>query len=423
MTNRPGIAVGVGFFFAVLIAALPAGAQTGRVQGTVVDETGARIPGVTVTVTSPSQPTLKITKKTNKKGKFTVAHVDVTARYIYTFEKEGFQPMQVPVRPAAGGTKLMTFTMKPQEAAAPETAGDGSMVRSGSAAAIQMYNEGVKAQEAGDLEGAEELYRQAAELDPELAAATTAIAAVRLIQGDAAQAAALAEKALAIDPDDGRALQLRYDAYRKLGDTDKAKDAARALKETGDAAEVARRVFNEGVDAYSEGNAAIAVSRFQQALELNPELVPAYLALSAMLLDQGVPERSLQLAEAALDRDPGNPKALRLKLRAALRMADGQAAASALKGLAGSDSARAVRIAINGAKKLYNDGKLEAAATVLDQVVDLDADQADAHYLLGLIEFNRGNTAGAREHLERFVAMAPEAPEVASAREILAYLK
>ncbi len=423
MMCRPGFVVGAVFYVAVLMAAGPAGAQTGRVQGTVVDAEGNRLPGVTVTVTSPSQPTLKITKKTNAKGKFTVAHVDVTARYIYTFEKDGFKPMQVIVRPAAGGTKLMTFTMKPAETVVAVKGEDGSVIRAGSAAAIQVYNEGVKAQEAGDLEAAEGFYRQAAEIDPELAAATTAIAAVRLLQGDAAGAAALTEKALEIDPDDHRALQLRYDAYRALGDEARAREAARALRSTGDATDVARRIFNEGVDAYSEGKTAIAVSRFQQALELDPDLVPAYLALSAMLLDQGVPERSLSLAESALERDPGNTRALRLKLRAALRVADTRAAVSALDGLAASDPGQAVGIALNGAKMLYNAGKVEAAGEVLGKVLELDPNQAGAHYLLGLIEFNRGNTAVAKEHLERSVELAPDSPDAASAREILSYMK
>ncbi len=423
MTRRPEIVVGLVCFMAALVAAAPAAAQTGRVQGKVVDPTGERLSGVVITVTSPQQPTLKIVKKTNKKGKFTVTHVDVASTYIYTFEKEGYQPMQVRVQPAAGGTKMMTFTMKPVELAATSQGGEGGEIRSGSAAAIQTYNEGVKAQEAGDLEAAETFYRQAAEMDPGLAAATTAIAAIRLIQGDAAEAAALAEKALEIDPDDWRALQLRYDAYRQLGDREKIKEAARALKTSGEAADVARRIFNEGVDAYSEGNAAIAVSRFQQALELDPELVPAYLALSAMLLDQGVPERSLSLAESALQRDPGNPKALRLKLKAALRVADAGAVVEALDGLAGSDPERAVRIAMSGARGLYNAGKIEETGTILHKVLELDPNRADAHYLLGLIDFNRGDTAGAKEHLEKSLELAPDSPDAASAKEILAYLK
>jgi regulator of sirC expression with transglutaminase-like and TPR domain len=35
----------------------------------------------------------------------------------------------------------------------------------------------------------------------------------------------------------------------------------------------------------------------------------------------------------------------------------------------------------------------------------------------------QGDNAGARQHFERFIELAPDDPEVATAREMLSYLK
>ncbi len=76
---------------AVLFAALPAGAQDfrGRVNGTVTDNTGAVLPGVTVTVTSPAliQPQVQVT---SAEGDFRFLALPPGV-YALNFELTGFQ--------------------------------------------------------------------------------------------------------------------------------------------------------------------------------------------------------------------------------------------------------------------------------------------------------------------------------------------
>ncbi|RMF78004.1 MAG: hypothetical protein D6739_12185, partial [Nitrospirae bacterium] len=305
----------------LFLAAAPAAAQVGRVSGKVMDPEGNPIPGVTVTVTSPEMPSLKIVKRTNKKGRFVVTHTDVTLAYEYTLEKEGYQTLRKPVRPLAGGTVMIKFTMAPAGAApagSPQGAPEAGAPPAPARGAIKVYNEGVEAQQAGDLDTAEAKYREALEADPKLSAAHTSIAAVRFLKEDYAAAAAEAEKALEIDPGDTRALQIRYDAYRKLGDHEKAAEAAKALKALGTATEAAKRVFNEGVDAYNAGDISAAMSKFLQAVDLDPDLVPAWIVLARLNLKQGSPGRALTMVEEALQREPDNPKALKLKFDAAV---------------------------------------------------------------------------------------------------------
>ena len=76
---------------AVLFAALPAGAQDfrGRINGTVTDDTGAVLPGVTVTVTSPAliQPQVQVT---SAEGAFRFLALPPGV-YALNFELTGFQ--------------------------------------------------------------------------------------------------------------------------------------------------------------------------------------------------------------------------------------------------------------------------------------------------------------------------------------------
>ncbi len=415
----------------LVLAALPTAAQVtaGRVAGKVVDPEGNPIPGVTVTVTTPDMPSFKLVKRTNRKGRFVVTHTDVNLAYEYTLEKEGYRTLRKPVRPLAGGTVMIKFTMVPESAAESAQSAPGAGAPSAGAApapargAIRIYNEGVEAQQAGDLETAEARYRKALEEDPKLSAAHTSIAAVRFLEGDYAAAAAEAEAALEIDPTDSRALQIRYDAYRKLGDAEKAEEAAKALKALGTATEAAKRVFNEGVDAYRAGDTSAAMSKFLQAVDLDPSLVPAWLALAHLSLKQGSPGRALTTVEQALRRDPENPKALKLKFDAAVAAGNMAAAAGALERLVRLDPEFVASHGLRVATQLYNAGKTDGALSVLRKVLAVKPDHAKAHYLMGLALYNTGDQAGARQHLERFLELAPDDPDAASAREILEFLQ
>ncbi|HEX5589273.1 MAG TPA: tetratricopeptide repeat protein [Candidatus Limnocylindrales bacterium] len=62
--------------------------------------------------------------------------------------------------------------------------------------------------EAGDLDHAERLFSQVAEADPQNAIAVAGLAEVALARGDVPEAAALARRALAIDPEDVAARRL-----------------------------------------------------------------------------------------------------------------------------------------------------------------------------------------------------------------------
>jgi tetratricopeptide (TPR) repeat protein len=321
---------------------------------------------------------------------------------------------------AIGGTMGAEFTLGPVQAAAPE-AGPEEGQMGGGPKSVRTYNEGVEAQRLGDLELAAEKYREAAELDPELAAAHTALAAVSLLQEDHATAAAEAEAALAIDPTDVRAMQLRFDAYRLLGDEAKAAEAAEQLRQIGDLGDAAARIFNEGVDAFNAGDTATAQSKFKQVVELDPSNVTAYVALSQVSLTQGAPAEALAMAQQALELEPDNVRAQRLAFDGARLSGDEDAARQALDRLVELDPDWLATTVFEHATDLYNANETAAAALELEYVVKANPELAKARFMYGVALYNTGQVEAGREQLKAFLELAPDDPDAAVARGLLEY--
>jgi tetratricopeptide (TPR) repeat protein len=418
--SKPVVAALAALTSLVIVAAASA-QQAGRIAGTVTTPDGTPLEGVTIIVSSETLDR-EIVKTTNKKGKFTVAHSDASLPYMYKFEKEGYQTMVLPVDPPIGGTLSRKFTMLPVSAASPDAgAAPGDGAPTGGSLAIRAFNEGVEAQRLGDLDLAVESYRKAAQADPDMAAARTALAAVALLSEDYATAAVEAEAALAIDPQDVRAMQIRFDAYRNLGDEAKTSEAAAALREVGDLDTAAARLFNEGVDAYNAGDIATAQSKFHQVIELSPDMVAAYLALARISLSQGSGAEALAMAQSVLEREPDDTRALKIAFDGARLSGNDEEARKALDRLVVLDPQWVTTAVFDHAGKLFNDNQPQAAALELEYVVKADPELARARFLLGMALFNTGRADEGRPHLEKFIELAPDDPDTEIARGLLSY--
>jgi len=395
-----------------------ASAQMARISGVVVDPDGQPIPGATLTVSTPNSESFEMVKSTNKKGKVTLSFTNIEWQYQLRIEKEGYQTTTEPLDLTIGGTMRAEWTLLPvgSDAAADGGTGDG-----GANKAVRTFNEGVEAQRLGDLELAAQKYRAAAEIEPDLAAAHTALSAVAILQEDYETAASEAESALEIDAGDTRAMQLRFDAYRLAGDNAKASEAAKALREVGDLNQAAGRIFNEGVDAFQAGDLAAAASKFRQAVELDPEIVPAYVALAQIYLTQGVPAEAGAMADSALEREPDNVNALKLRFDAARLSGDQENAALMLDRLVELDPEWMGTVLFDHAGKLFNANQPAAAAFELEYVVKAKPELARAHFMLGMALFNTGRAEEGTVHLQKFIELSPNDPDVEIANGLLSY--
>ena len=406
---------------ALVLTAPVTAAQMARISGTVVDTDGQPIAGVTITITTPDSERFEVVKTTNQKGKVTLSFGNVEWQYEIRLEKGGFQTKGEPLPLTSGGTVKAQWTLVAKNAAAADAGAVEAGGGGGGGRVVRTFNEGVEAQRMGDLDLAVAKYRQAAEMDPELAAPHTALAGVASIREDWETAAAEAEAAIAVDPEDVRAMQIRFDAYRNLGQEAKASEAAAALREVGDLDAAAARIFNEGVDAYTAGNLAMAQSKFQQVVQLSPDMVAPYVALAQISLTQGSPAEAVAMAQSALEREPDDTRALKVAFDGARLTGDTDTAAQALDRLVELEPQWVTTTVFQHATRLIDENKPEAAAFELEYVVKADPEMARAHFLLGVALFNSGDTEEGRNHLQIFIGLAPDNPDAEIARGLLSY--
>jgi len=411
----------------VLTAPETAAQMAARISGQVVDPGGQPVGGVTITVTSPDSENFELVKTTNKKGSVTLSFTRGDWRYEVRLEKEGYQAKAEPLSLSRGGNERVRWILAPDTAAAAHAegvaagGGGGRSGGDGGGKVTRTFNEGVEAQRMGDLDLAVAKYRQAAEMDPELAAPHTALAVVASIREDWETAAAEAEAAIAVDPEDVRAMQIRIVAYQNLGQENQASEAAAALREVGDLDVAAARIFNEGVDAYKAGDVAMAQSKFNQVVQLAPGMVAPYIALAQISLAQGSPAEALAMAQSALEREPDNTQALKIAFDGARLTGNNGAAEQALDRLAELEPQWMTTALFEHAVKLFNDNQPEAAALELKSVLKADPAHAQANFLLGMSLLNSGRADEGRGYLEKFIELAPDDPDAEIARGLLSY--
>ena len=420
MRSQRRVAVVLAF---LLAAAGPASAaRKGRLIGKVVDPEGEPIAGVTVTTTAKEFLDVEMVTTTNKKGLFIVDFEHIDTDYTYRFEKAGFQTLTVEQHWTVEGTDRHQFTMTPLEMATP-VGTDNAPPASTSAPAILAYNEGVRAYKAKDYAAARPKFEEAVEHDPNLRQGWEALAMLHFEEGDYAGAVDAAEKAMALGSTSESLLQTRWEAYRHLGDTAKAERAREELERFGKLTEEAKRIHNEGVALARDGDEQGALARFKEAVSMDPNLVPAQLAVATTSLKIGRPAEAAEAAAAILKGDPQNEEALKVRYNAALALGDEAMVIDALQGLAAVDPKMVEDNLFQLGMNAFERDETAKAKELFQKVLEFNPNQARAHYQLGLILMREGDKKGAASHLERFLALAPKDPDAATAQQVIEILK
>jgi Tfp pilus assembly protein PilF len=408
------------------VPGMASAARLGRLIGKVVDSDGKPIPGVSVTTTSEDIPDFKEVTTTNNKGLFIVDFGTVDVTYRYQFEKTGYMTLNIEQKWTLEGTERFEFKMFPAEAAKSEGASPTAAPASTSTEAIRAFNAGVLAFKSKDYPTATAKFEEALSYDPRLGHAWGLLSQIHLEQKQYQEAADAAEKAMALGAADPSVLSSRWEAYRRLGDEAKAAKAREDLERAGRATEEAKRAHNDAVALLKGGDDAGAFAKFREALALDPNLEPALLGLATTGLKIGRAAEAAAAADTVLKKDPQNEQAVRIRYNAALKLGDTVMALDALEALvalAAVDRATAV----DGLSKLafaaFDSDDVVHAKEALGKVLELDPNHARSHYLLGLILMREGAKAEARSHLERFLELAPNDPDAATAKDALKYLK
>ena len=388
-----------------------AAAQSRRgavLSGTVTGVEGGAVAGARVSVVSREDGTAAVASAiTDEAGRYEVqvGAGRLPGEFFVRVEAEGFEPVEGPVALERGWEGSFDVEILSSEQAARQRA-------------ITAYNAGVEAFEREDLETAARHFEEAVAADPALPEARFGLAEVRLRQERPAEAAEQAEAYLELRPDDARAHRLAFDAYRLLGDEEGMAREKAALAAGGAGAELAQVAYNQGVAAFRAKDYDEALVRFEEALELDPELAAAAAGIATLHYERGRYEEAARQAAALLEMDPGDVKGRRLRFLA-LEAAGSPEADAALAAYAEVDADAAVELLAEWAKESFEADRRQDAEKQLLRLLAIRPDHAEAHYRLGLVYAGGGRPEEAKQHLRRFIELAPNHAEAEAARRLI----
>ncbi len=395
--------------FGVADLSLAAG-RDARILGTVVDENGERLEGVAVVIAREEGD--ETTATTNRKGRFSVILADGTVPYTITLSKDGYQDFQEPFMPKVGQALTKTWTLV-----------EGSSGPRTTAEAAEGYRVGTEALRAGDPAAAKEALLAAVAADPQFIPAQQALVLAHLNLGDWDSATAVAGQLLAVNAEDTLALKGAFDAAHEAGRHDEARGYLDRLLALEQSVEVAQRIYNEAIYQAQKGDAELGREMLNQAIEMQPEMGEAYLALSAVHLEAEQYDEALAVADRLLAFDEGNADALSIRYEVFRRTGDKENYEAALQALQQADPKAIADAFFQQGSMLYEENQLEAAQSAFERVLAAAPDDPRTHLMLGRVLTSKGDYQAAVSHLQRFVELAPDDPEAADAREFIEQLQ
>lgn len=380
-----------------------------EVQGYVVNMQDEPVAKARITVTAVERPDLKIEAVSDDKGVFTVL-VEEPAGLEYNFhlEAEGYaafdgkMPLHENERAEINFKVLDVETGRRQEA-------------------VKAFNAGVRAFDAEDYGTALAKFQEAIELDPDVPQPHLGLAEVHYRQENLEDAAREIEIYLKAVPDDVSALTLAYTVNRQLGNTERTSELTDALAKTDKAPALARQVYNEGVAALQSGDNDAAAAKFERAAGLDGNLKQALSALATIRYNQARYEDAEAAIEKLFAADPEDKQGRRIRYLIYDALDDQEKAGPAFDSYMEVDPDGALDVLYQRAELDFREGRTDAAVTALRKILEQRPEMPRAHYTLGLC-LTQSDPAQAKIHLNKFLELAPDDPEVASAKEMLSYL-
>ncbi len=417
----------------LLLSVSPASAQVGasEANGTIEDRDGNPVAGATVTFVPQGNPTLEYTGKSNKKGRYFVPGLWTPKeddRWNITVEAEGFTAVHVRIEsrnvnkvligdileqklssrskiPEIGirpmGKVKVDLKMTPSDALAEEeraealaaaTAGQegtGAIVDPDSVVPQQdPWNEAITLASTGDLRGSIPFFKEAVEKEPENAERHEAFAKV-LYQTDSYDVALVhAQKATELAPERLDALMVLYSIQVGQQDLAGAKatlDKARVL-----APQDVRVLQQLAFVATKSGNTADAIQAYQAIVEMSPDNADAWLALGGIYAEAGESLKSEAAYQKVIEISPESSHRTFYNLGVLIMNRKNRSQA---------DTRRAV--------------------DAFEQALRIDPTYAQAYQQLAFAQLELGNRSAAKESLEAYVRVSPNAPDASRIKGLI----
>ena len=295
---------------AVLALAMPALAQTGRIQGKVTDEKDAPVQGAKILVTAvPDQGGQKWEATTDKNGNYIIGTLPKSGQYQIVASKEGVGSDENRAAVKIGNFTTTNLKLSNVGRVSEEQAKQNAAIK-------KAFEEGVAAAQAGNHQGAVAAFTTAATAMPTCADCYFNIAVSQQQMKNSAEAEAAFKKAIELRPNYPEA----YNALAALYTADKKMDLALAASTK--AAELAGAaggggsadsLYSAGVGLWNANKFPEAGSTFEAAVKTDPNHADAHFMLGKVYLNLGKLKEAAGEFDAYLKLQPTGKNAAEAK--------------------------------------------------------------------------------------------------------------
>lgn len=304
---RESLKLSVAALVVVLLAALPAMAQTGRIGGLVRDDKGQPLKGATVVAENPAASPPSFTATTDDKGRFSIIGLRA-GTWKLTASAPGFQPSvgQVPIRTIGQPNPPVEFTL------APGAAGGGGALAGVNTKELQTELAAADAKMmANDFDGAIAAYQAMLVKVPALTALHLQVGRAQRMKKDYNGALETYAKIAAGDPNAEKAKVEIGMTNLEKGDLPAA-DAA--LSEAAQSLTANREVFyNLGEVKFAKGETDEAMKWYQRAVDVDANWAKPYFKLGLGKLQKADMPGAIQMMEKVIAVEPTSGEAAQAK--------------------------------------------------------------------------------------------------------------
>lgn len=182
-------------------------------------------------------------------------------------------------------------------------------------------------------------------------------------------------------------------------------------------------VFNEGVAFLEAGDKASALEKFREASGIDPDFAEAATATAAVAMDLEDFATAADAAENLIRLQPDNVNAISTAYFAELMLMDMERFIPAAKRLADATPEAVTDEMVQHARVLFDNEEFEGSQTLLELIIEKKPETAEAYLQLGMVCNMLSDTACAKEALGRYLELAPDGADAATARSLLDYLQ
>jgi tetratricopeptide (TPR) repeat protein len=307
MRDSKTILSAVALIAALVVSAIPAAAQTGRIGGQVKDMQDAPLKGATITAENPQASPSSFTATTDDKGRYSIIGLK-TGTWKVTAVAPGFAPSSgnVPVRSLGAPMPPVDFKLAP-----------GATGPAGALAGVNTKELQGELQKAIDLanggqhDAAIAAYNAILAKTPALTMINGQIAQVQRMKKDYDGAIASYQKVIDADPNNDRAKIEIGMTYLEKGDF---ANAEKSLLEVATSVNANREVFyNLGEVKFAKGETDEAVKHYQRAVDMDGTWGKPLFKIGLAKLQKADTAGAIEIMQKVIAVDPNSAEAAQAK--------------------------------------------------------------------------------------------------------------